>query len=112
MLRGYLRVRLLDGERRPIGTLATRAVSAFITGETLRVHTVRLTRGGKASFELDYTEEPSVLGPGNRLCEAISWLGIELAGGRLDVPVQIMPCGGRFEQSPVQAGELPHPQHQ
>jgi len=49
-----------------------------------------------------------VLGPGNRLCEVISWLGIELAGGRLDVPTKITPCGGRFNQSPVQPGALPH----
>jgi hypothetical protein len=111
VLRGYLRVRLLDGRRLPIGTLATRAVSTFITGETLRVHTVWLAPGGKASFEIDYTEEPSVLGPGNRSCELISWLGIELAGGRLTVPVQITPCGGRFSESPVQAGVLPHLGH-
>ena len=77
-------------------------------GERFRVRTVQLVSGAEASFEIDYTEEPSVLGPGNPPCEVISWLGIQLAGGRLDVPTKIMPCGGRFSQTPVQPGALPH----
>jgi hypothetical protein len=107
VLRGYLRVRLLDGAHLPIGTLAKRSAVGFM-GERLSVGTVRLSKGSKASFEISYTEEPSVLGPGNRSCEVISWLGIELGSRRLDVPTRIRPCGGRFNESAVQSRVIPH----
>jgi hypothetical protein len=105
VLRGYLRVRLLDGAHLPIGTLAKRSVVGFM-GERLPVRAVRLSKGSRASFEIAYTEEPSVLGPGNRSCELISWLGIELGRSRLDVPTKIRPCGGRFNESAVQPGVI------
>jgi hypothetical protein len=110
-MRGYLPVYLLDGGHSPIGTLATRTGEGFASAP-LRVRTVRLRTGEKASFELFYGEEPSVLGPKNRACEVISWLGIRLLGGRLDVATEMSPCGGRFNQSPVQRGVLPHPPRQ
>jgi len=108
VLRGYLRVRLLDRARSPIGRLGARTVSKFMTGQTARVRTVRLATGGKASFAIYYTDAPDA---GHHACEPVSWLGIQLAGGRLDVPTKIAPCGGGFFQSPVQPGALPHPQH-
>jgi hypothetical protein len=111
VLRGYLRVRLLDGGHSPIGTLVKRSVIGFLTGGRRPVRTVRLSQGKEASFEIDYGEEPGVLGPGNRSCERISWLGAQLVGGRLDVPTRISPCGGAFLESPVQPGLLAPARH-
>ena len=110
VLRGYLRLRLLDGRQQPIGTLAVRSTRGYM-GNALPVRTVSLSKGTKASVEIDYTEEPSVLGSGNRSCELISWVGIQLGDGRLDVPTLISPCGGRFNESPVEPGEMHHLQH-
>lgn len=102
-LRGYPRVRLLDRQHLPLGTLRapTRQSSQ---GRQLPLRTVRLTRASAASFEIGYTEEPSVIGPDNRACEVVPFLGIDLAGGRVDVATEITPCGGRFDQSPIVAG--------
>ena len=103
VLRGYLRVRLLDGGRSPIRTRAERSVTGW--SYTLPIRTVLLEKGSKASVKIDYGEEPSVLGPGHRSCEVVSWLRVRLVGGWLDVPTRFSPCGG-FDESPVHAGLL------
>jgi hypothetical protein len=104
VLRGYLRVRLLDRGHDPIRTLTERTVAGW--SYRLPIRTVRLETGSKASFKLDYGDEPSVLGPGVPSCEVVSWLGVQLVGGRLDVPTRFAPCGGGFDESPVQPGVL------
>jgi hypothetical protein len=109
VLRGYLRVRLLDGGHHPIRTVATRSVTGWFYTRPIR--TVLLTRDKKASFELDYGDEPGVLRPGHRSCEGASWLGVQLVGGRLDVPTRWAPCGGGFYESPVQPGLLAPERH-
>jgi hypothetical protein len=109
VLRGYPRLHLLDGAHHPVHTFASRRVIGF-SWNRLPVRTVRLSKGGRASFEIGYSDEPGVLGAGARSCAAISWLGINVAGGRIDVPMRITPCGGGLEQSPVQPGVLAHKQ--
>jgi hypothetical protein len=111
VLRGYLRLWLLDGGGSPIGTRAVRSGSR-LTGKDVRVRTVRLAGEQRASFEIDYTTEPGVLGPANRSCETISWMGIQLRDGRLDVPTRISPCGGVFGETPIQPGVLAPPRHE
>jgi hypothetical protein len=106
VLRGYLRVVLLDGGHHPIATLATRSVFGYFTSGRWPVRTVRLEKGRKASFMIDYGDNPGVLGPGHRSCEGISWLGVQLVGGRLDVPTRISPARCGFNESPVQPGLL------
>lgn len=105
VLRGYPRLRRLDGRGSPIGTLAVRSLGR-VTGSKVRVRTVRLVGPQKASFEMDYTDEPSVLGPRNRSCESLSWMRVQVGRARRDVAAAVSPCGGRFSETPVQPGVL------
>ena len=77
-----------------------------MTGDPVDSRLVELSGDQRASFEVDYTTEPGTVGPANRTCETISWMRVAIAGGRVDVPVEISPCGQAFSVTPISRGVL------
>ena len=104
-LRGYPSLLLLDGQGSPLATRASKRQER-ITGNAVDSRLVDLSGAQRASFEVDYTTEPGMVGPANRTCETISWMRVAFGRAHVDVPVEISPCGQAFSVTPISRGVL------